>query len=217
MPAMHESAWARPSRRSSRSPEELDGYIVVVAVDPVPGPKARTRGRASSKCFGLPDGFRARRRNLLSQAPTSRIASRPTCLSRPHGEPRDRGHSSWRAREDFRSYEKRDDRPVRRARRLRRRGMGGPLTQAATSPCTSTIADVSHYIRPGSAIDSRRQHSTRAPASTSRIVRCLCCSLELSTAICSLRSERGALVMSRCSEHSDHQGVVVTQHFYTRT
>jgi ribonuclease R len=72
------------------------------------------------------------------------------------------------------------------------------------------IADVSHYVRPGSAIDREAALRGTSVYFPDRAVPML--PLELSTDICSLRPQEDRLVMSALLE-LDHQGDVVSQRF----
>lgn len=72
------------------------------------------------------------------------------------------------------------------------------------------IADVSHYVQPGSPIDQEALHRGTSVYFPDRAVPML--PVELSTDICSLRPEENRLVLSALLE-IDRQGEIVTQEF----
>jgi len=192
--------------RQVESPEDLDGMIVDVELLEFPEDGGRGVGRVT-EVLGYPDDFGVdveiivRKHHLPHEFPDE-------VLEQARGIPHTIAEAELSRRQDFRHLEivtidgetARDFDDAVWVEKLRN---GHFALQVH-------IADVSHYVRPGSAIDTeafRRGTSVYFP---DRAVPML--PVELSTDICSLRPHEDRLVLSALLE-IDHQGDVVSQKF----
>ena len=193
-------------QRKFESAADLDGFIVEVQLIQFPTEGEDAVGRIVD-VLGRPDDFGVdveiiiRKHHIPHRFP-------PDVLDQARAVSRDIGPFELQGREDFRSYDivtidgetARDFDDAVWVDRL----PGGNFALHVH------IADVSHYVRPGSAIDREAALRGTSVYFPDRAVPML--PLELSTDICSLRPNEDRLVMSALLE-LDHQGDVVNQRF----
>ena len=188
------------------SPEDLDGYVVEAQIIQFPSEGEAAIGRIV-EVLGRPDDFGVdveiiiRKHHIPHRFP-------PDVLEQARTVSREIGPRELTGREDFRSSDivtidgetARDFDDAVWVDRL-------PNGHFALHV---HIADVSHYIRPGSPIDREAALRGTSVYFPDRAVPML--PLELSTDICSLRPQEDRLVMSALLE-LDQQGDVVNQRF----
>ncbi len=193
-------------QRKFETAADLDGFIVEVQVIQFPAEGQDAVGRIVD-VLGRPDDFGVdveiiiRKHHISHRFP-------PDVLEQAKTMNREIGPAELKGREDFRSYDivtidGETARDFDDAVWIDRLPDGHFALQVH-------IADVSHYIRPGSPIDREAALRGTSVYFPDRAVPML--PLELSTDICSLRPNEDRLVMSALLE-LDHQGDVVKQRF----
>ena len=195
-----------PAPREVNSVEELDGMIVNVDILEFPADGDQGVGRVV-EILGFPDDFGVdvevmiRKHHLPHHFPPETIAeARAISHEIPAGE--------YARRRDFRSFDivtidGETARDFDDAVWLERLPNGNYALQVH-------IADVSHYVTPGSAIDKEALFRGTSVYFPDRAVPML--PIELSTDICSLRPQEDRLVLSALFE-IDHNGETVSQEF----
>lgn len=187
-------------------PEDLDGMIVEVQVLEFPAEGSDAVGRIV-EILGKPDDFGVdveiiiRKHHIPHRFP-------PDVLEQARNVSGHISPAELQGREDFRSYEivtidGETARDFDDAVWIDKLSNGNFALHVH-------IADVSHYVRPGSAIDREAAVRGTSVYFPDRAVPML--PIELSTDICSLRPQEDRLVMSALLE-LDHQGDVVSQRF----
>ncbi len=188
------------------SPEDMDGMVVEAQIIEFPSEGTDAVGRIV-EVLGHPDDFGVdveiiiRKHHIPHRFP-------PDVLEQARAMPHEISPIDLQGREDFRSYDivtidgetARDFDDAVWVDRL-------PNGHFALHV---HIADVSHYIRPGSPIDREAALRGTSVYFPDRAVPML--PVELSTDICSLRPKEDRLVMSALLE-LDHQGDIVSQRF----
>lgn len=188
------------------SPEDMDGMVVEVQIIEFPTEGNDAVGRIV-EVLGHPDDFGVdveiiiRKHHIPHRFP-------PDVLEQARAMPHEISPFDLQGREDFRRYDivtidgetARDFDDAVWVDRL-------PNGHFALHV---HIADVSHYIRPGSPIDREAALRGTSVYFPDRAVPML--PVELSTDICSLRPKEDRLVMSALLE-LDHQGDIVSQRF----
>jgi ribonuclease R len=195
-----------PAPREVKSVEELDGMIVNVEILEFPADGEQAVGRVTeilgfSDDFGVDVEIVIRKHHLPHHFPLETIEeARVISSAIPPGE--------FARRRDFRSFDivtidGETARDFDDAVWVERLSNGNYALQVH-------IADVSHYVTPGSAIDTEALVRGTSVYFPDRAVPML--PVELSTDICSLRPHEDRLVLSALLE-IDHRGETVTQEF----
>lgn len=185
---------------------ELDGMIVTAEIIEFPQQDEAPLGRVI-EALGYPDDFGVdveiiiRKHRIPNRFPPQVIEQ----AARVSGEI---GENEWRGREDFRGFDivtidGETARDFDDAVWVDRLPSGNWALQVH-------IADVAHYVRPGTPIDVEAALRGTSVYFPDRAVPML--PLELSTEICSLKPQVERLVLSAILE-LDHQGDVVSQRF----
>ena len=195
-----------PAPREVKSVEELDGMIVNVDILEFPADGDQGVGRVV-EILGFPDDFGVdvevmiRKHHLPHHFP-------PEAIDEARAISHEIPASEYARRRDFRSFDivtidGETARDFDDAVWVERLPHGNYALQVH-------IADVSHYVTPGSAIDKEALFRGTSVYFPDRAVPML--PIELSTDICSLRPQEDRLVLSALLE-IDHNGETVSQEF----
>ena len=191
---------------SITNPQELEGMMVTAEIIEFPQQDESPVGRII-EVLGYPDDFGVDVEIIIRK---HRIPNRfpPQVIEQAKQISPSLAETDWRGREDFRSYDivtidGETARDFDDAVWIDRLPTGHWALQVH-------IADVSHYVRPGTPIDVEAALRGTSVYFPDRAVPML--PLELSTEICSLKPQVERLVMSAILE-LDHQGDVVSQRF----
>jgi ribonuclease R len=185
-----------------KNAHDLDGAIVNVAITRFPGATQKARGRVIEILgrpgdFGIDVEIIIRKHHLPHRFP-------PEVLASAEAAPQEVSSSVLEGRRDFRALpivtiDGETARDFDDAVHVERLANGNYLLQVH-------VADVSHYVRPGSPIDLEARLRGTSVYFPDRAVPML--PVELSTGICSLNPAVDRLVMS-CLMEMDHQGEIV--------
>ena len=205
IPLLEDDASRQRTGDVPRNAEDLDGAIVNVAITRFPGATQKARGRVIEILgrpgdFGIDVEIIIRKHHLPHRFPPEVLAA-AAAAPQEVGEV---GAGSPGARRDFRSLpivtiDGETARDFDDAVHVERLANGNYLLQVH-------VADVSHYVRPGSPIDLEARLRGTSVYFPDRAVPML--PVELSTGICSLNPQVDRLVMS-CLMEMDHQGEIV--------